>query len=304
MPEGPSRVILREETEAFVGRKILRVSGNSKQDIARLDQQNVLALRSWGKHFLIECAHFSVRIHFLLFGSYRINEDEPNAVPRLCLEFSNGQRLNFYACSVRFIERPLDDVYDWTAHAMNPLWDAAQARRKRRAVPGMLAADALLDQALFAGVGNIIKNEVLHRIRVHPESTVGALPARKLGERVPQARDYSFDFHHWKKSLRAEEALPGAHQDQLPARWRTVAVPQARGQGGARCVFLRGVPAVVPRRRCLMYAAVPWNRAGDWAGARLLMGLRSVGVARAGAGMRALAWACISHCKPSASPGS
>ncbi|MFB9037582.1 endonuclease, partial [Xanthomonas arboricola pv. corylina] len=65
MPEGPSLVILREQTEAFVGRKILRVSGNSKQDIARLEQQKVLALRSWGKHFLIECAQFSVRIHFL-----------------------------------------------------------------------------------------------------------------------------------------------------------------------------------------------------------------------------------------------
>lgn len=51
MPEGPSRVILRDETEAFVGRKILCVSGNSKQNIARLDQQNLLALRRWGKHF-------------------------------------------------------------------------------------------------------------------------------------------------------------------------------------------------------------------------------------------------------------
>ncbi|UXA51853.1 endonuclease [Xanthomonas prunicola] len=201
MPEGPSRVILREDTEAFVGRKILRVSGNSKQDIARLDQQKVLALRSWGKRFfLIERAHFSARIHFLLFGSYRINEDKPNAVPRLCLEFSKGQRLHFYACSVQFMERPLDEVYDWTADVMNPLWDAAQARRKLRAAPCLLAADALLDQTIFAGVGNIIKNEVLHSIHVHPESTVGALPARKLGQLVPQARDYSFDFSTWKKA--------------------------------------------------------------------------------------------------------
>ncbi|NEL81417.1 MAG: endonuclease, partial [Xanthomonas perforans] len=82
----------------------------------------------------------------LLFGSYRIDEDKPNAVPRLRLEFSKGQRLNFYACSVQFIERPLDEVYDWTADVMNPLWDGAQARRKLRAAPGMLAADALLDQ--------------------------------------------------------------------------------------------------------------------------------------------------------------
>jgi endonuclease-8 len=49
-------------------------------------------------------------------------------------------------------------------------------------------------------VGNIIKNEVLYRIRVHPLSTVGALPPRKLGELVKQAREYSFEFLVWKKA--------------------------------------------------------------------------------------------------------
>ena len=65
----------------------------------------------------------------------------------------------------------------------------------------MLAADALLDQTVFAGVGNIIKNEVLHRIRVHPESRIGALSPRKLGELVRQAREYSFDFLRWKRAF-------------------------------------------------------------------------------------------------------
>ena len=65
----------------------------------------------------------------------------------------------------------------------------------------MLVADALLDQNRFAGVGNIIKNEVLHRIRVHPETRVGALPPRKLAQLVEQAREYSFDFYRWKKAF-------------------------------------------------------------------------------------------------------
>jgi endonuclease VIII len=42
---------------------------------------------------------------------------------------------------------------------------------------------------------------VLFRIRLHPESTVGALPARKLGELVAQARAYSFDFLRWKRAF-------------------------------------------------------------------------------------------------------
>ena len=64
------------------------------------------------------------------------------------------------------------------------LWDAAAAAWKLRAHPDMLVCDALLVQSIFAGVGNIIKNEVLFRIRLHPLSTIGALPARKLRELV------------------------------------------------------------------------------------------------------------------------
>jgi endonuclease-8 len=199
MPEGPSIVLLREEAARFAGRKVLRVSGNSTQDIARLRNRKLVAVRSWGKHFLLEFDGFSLRIHFLLFGSYRINETKPTP-PRLGLGFSKGEELNFYACSVRFIEGALDDTYDWRGDVMNDAWDPALARRKLRAQPETLAADALLDQDVFAGVGNIIKNEVLHRIRVHPESQVGALPARKLSELVTQAREYSFDFYRWKKA--------------------------------------------------------------------------------------------------------
>jgi endonuclease-8 len=200
VPEGPSIVILREKAARFAGRKVLRVSGNSTQAIDRMRNRKVVAVRSWGKHFLLEFEGFSLRIHFLLFGSYRINEAK-EAPPRLSLGFSKGEVLNFYACSVRFIEGALDDAYEWSADVMSDAWEPAAARRKLRARPGAFAADVLLDQDVFAGVGNIIKNEVLHRIRVHPESHVGALPPRKLAELVAQAREYSFDFYRWKKAF-------------------------------------------------------------------------------------------------------
>jgi endonuclease-8 len=80
-------------------------------------------------------------------------------------------------------------------------WDPAKARRKLRAKPDRMVADVLLDQEVFAGVGNIIKNEVLHRIRLHPASRVGALSSRKLGELVREAREYSFDFYRWRKAF-------------------------------------------------------------------------------------------------------
>lgn len=200
MPEGPSIVILKEQVTPFLGKTIERVSGNTTIEKERLLHQRVESFRSWGKHFLVELPDFSLRVHFMLFGSYRINEDKSWAVPRLSLGFDNGE-LNLYACSVRFIEEPLDLVYDWWADVMSEHWDPKLALQRLRARPDTLVCDALLDQDLFAGVGNIIKNEVLFRIKVHPLSTVGALPAKQLRQLVEQARQYSFDFYEWKKQF-------------------------------------------------------------------------------------------------------
>ena len=200
MPEGPSLFILREESAGFVGKKITRAEGNTKAlDLERLAGQKVVSMRTFGKQFLIEMPDQAIRIHFLLFGSYRINERKPDRVPRLSLGFGDGTEINFYACSVRAIDSDLDAAYDWSADVMSPTWNPARARKKLRANPEMLACDALLDQDIFAGVGNIIKNEVLFRIRLHPLSTIGAMPAAKLRALVEQARDYSFDFLAWKK---------------------------------------------------------------------------------------------------------
>jgi endonuclease VIII len=199
VPEGPSIVILREEAQGIVGKRIVAASGNTRIDKERLVGERIVALRSWGKHFLVEMRAFSLRIHLLMFGSYRI-DDHKDVPPRLGLRFAKGE-FNVYTCSVRFIEEPLDEVYDWSADVMSDAWDAAAARRKLRAMPETLVCDALLDQNVFAGVGNIIKNEVLFRIRVHPLSRVGALPPRKLAQLVDEARRYSFDFLAWRRAF-------------------------------------------------------------------------------------------------------
>jgi endonuclease-8 len=200
MPEGPSIVILKEQAARFAGQVVREVSGNSKQPLQRMQGLRLLEVCSWGKHFLLPFGDFSLRIHFLLFGSYRIDDPKDGVAPRVRLVFDDGE-LDLYACSVRFIEQPLDEVYDWSVDVMADAWDPAKARKKLRARPELIAADALLDQDLFAGVGNIIKNEVLFRIRVHPLSPVGALPPAKLRELVAEARAYCFDFLAWKKAF-------------------------------------------------------------------------------------------------------
>ena len=83
---------------------------------------------------------------------------------------------------------------------MSAAWSPRGTLKRLRERPRLLACDALLDQTLFAGSGNIIKNEVLYRIRVHPLSLIGELPPAKLRELVREARTYSFQFLEWKRA--------------------------------------------------------------------------------------------------------
>ena len=142
MPEGPSIVILKDEARGLVGQRIVAVEGNTRIAKERLVGERIVALRSWGKHFLVELATFSLRVHFLMFGSYRIDERK-DAEPRLGLRFARGGEFNLYTCSVRFIDDPLDEVYDWSADVMSDTWDAAAARRKGPAIPAMSAPRAI-----------------------------------------------------------------------------------------------------------------------------------------------------------------
>lgn len=199
MPEGPTIVILKEAVAPFEGKQIVGVSGNTKVDISRLAGKKINAFKSWGKHFLICFDDFTVKIHFLMFGSYRINERKESP-PRLQLAFDDGE-INFYTCSVKFLEGNLNSHYDFSADVMNPDWSPRKAKSKLKKIPESQICDALLEQEIFSGVGNIIKNEVLYRVKIQPESKTGKIPDARLRELVAQAHLYSFEFLEWKKKF-------------------------------------------------------------------------------------------------------
>jgi endonuclease VIII len=197
MPEGPSILLVREALQPFIGKKVLSVKGNTKIEKSRLLNQKIIDIRSWGKHLLICFEGFTLRIHFLMFGTYLVNERK-SAPVQLSLCFKKG-KLNFYTCSIQFITEPLDEVYDFSTDVLNDQWNPRIASSKLRSIPNMNVSDALLDQQIFSGVGNIIKNEVLFRIRVHPKSIVRNLPPRLKTALIREARNYSLDFLKWKR---------------------------------------------------------------------------------------------------------
>jgi len=188
--EGPSLYLAQEQLKPFKKKRVNAVSGNSKMDIQRLAGKRVEDIFSWGKHLVFQFDDFAVRFHFLMFGTFEaevegtwVTGDYRRArEPRLRMEFDNGV-VNTYNCSVKFFEDPkLKKSYDYSIDILSRAWDEPQAIRNMRATPKEEIADVLLDQEVFAGVGNIIKNEVLSIVRVSPKRKIKDIPLTKLKE--------------------------------------------------------------------------------------------------------------------------
>ena len=202
MPEGPSIVIAKELAAQFIGKTVIAATGNAKIDIPRVVNIKLDDIKTWGKHLLLCFDGFTIRIHFLLFGSYRINETKEKVSQlRLGLTFPNGE-FNIYSAAVKLLEGNVNDHYNWAEDVMNDNWDPDLAYKKLQEPLNKKKeiCDTLLEQDIFSGVGNIIKNEVLYRVFVHPQSITGKIPHSKQKEIIEQARQYSFEFLEWKKA--------------------------------------------------------------------------------------------------------
>lgn len=196
--EGPSLIILKEQVKQFKGKEVQHVKGYGKFNHKRMLHKKVTDFKTWGKHFLVCFKDFTLWIHFGLFGSYKIN-GEKTINAKISLVFGNGE-LNCYVCSIKFIDAPLNEVYDWRLDMLSPEWDPKFVKQTlMKKSEDAQIGDLLLNADIFSGVGNIIRNEVLYRAKVHPESLLGKIPSRKITEIIKQTHLYSLDFLKWRK---------------------------------------------------------------------------------------------------------
>lgn len=201
MPEGPSLVIARDEMSEIVGKKVLSVSGNSKEPISQLKGQRLEEVGTWGKHLLLFFTNVVLKIHFLMWGSYSIDKKKPRRKIRLGLTFPTKKAIYFYASSIKFLTEDVEAIYDWSVDVMSPSWDEKSAIQKVKTQKDEMVCDVLMNQHIFSGVGNIIKNEVLFILRLHPERKVRTLTPIKITRLVREAHDYSWKFYEWKKAF-------------------------------------------------------------------------------------------------------
>jgi endonuclease VIII len=214
--EGPSLIILKEELRPYLKAKVLSVTGNSKQPIHTLAGQTLRRVETWGKNlFLFFSKGEVVKIHFLMFGSYRINDPKPERVPRLQLDFKKGT-LYFYACSVRFDGEEYWDAVDREVDVMSETWNEKHVLEVMRKKKSQLLCDLFLDQTVFAGSGNIVKNEVLFNIRKHPLTKLKDVAPGDWPKLARAIHDYCFSFYEWKKKFELRKHWQIYRQSKCP----------------------------------------------------------------------------------------
>ncbi len=203
--EGPSLLILKEELQPYIGKKIIKVSGNTRQPKTSLKGTVLSSVDTWAKVLFMtfvapkkSSKPVITKTHFLMFGSYRINDPKENRQPRLELKLKNGI-LYFYTCSIKFGADEYLKSVDRKVDVMSEHWDLDHVLHLMKKKSRSYLCDLLLDQTIFAGSGNIVKNEVLFNIRRNPKIFLSQIPKKDWPKVALAVRDYCWNFYDWKK---------------------------------------------------------------------------------------------------------
>lgn len=207
MPEGDTvwhtAAVLRE---ALAGKVLTRCDIRvPRYATVDLTGQVVDEVISRGKHLFIRVGQTSIHSHLKMEGSWKVSpRDKPSRAShriRIILEAGDVQAAGIDLGVLEVLER--DDDIDVVAHLGPDLlgddWDPRTAATNLTADPDRPLAEALLDQRVMAGVGNVYCNELCFVTGHLPTTPVSAVkdPLRM----VQRARDMLWlNRSRWKRA--------------------------------------------------------------------------------------------------------
>ncbi len=214
MPEGPSVLYLKEQLEPFIGKTVTAAGGYGKMPTRWMVRKKLKNIRTWGKHLLFEFGNGTARVHLGLFGSILVNERK-KVNRSFYLEFSTGE-INGYIVRAQQIIKPLEEEYDWGVDILSPRFDKKKVRQLISQKGTRTIDDVLMDQSVFSGVGNKIRNEALYRAGIHPMSIVGKIPKNKITQLINEVLAYAKVFYKQLKKKGVNDNF-GVYQQEYAA---------------------------------------------------------------------------------------
>jgi len=203
--EGPGVRTIADRLAPLIGKKIISLDGRSRFPLERLVNGTIARIYPVGKLLFIEVPPCTLRVHFLMWGRYRLNGEIPGKVPKLTISFEEGSTLRFYASAISLLSPgEAERLHNPSLDPMDASWDPVKAGRLVKEKGREWICDSLMDQAILPGVGNIIKNEALFAAKVHPASPSECIPSEVLSRLLVAVREFSFTWYrcdHEGKSI-------------------------------------------------------------------------------------------------------
>ena len=171
--------------------------------LSRIDDDSPLAGRTVdrvsavGKHLLIAFSGSLVlRTHMRMNGSWHIYRPgerwrRSRRDMRIVVATAQFEAVAFNVPVAEFITAAVDkhpELREIGPDLLSDAFDETEALRRTRGRPDALIADALLNQRLLAGIGNVYKSEVLFICRVDPFAAVATLDDGTLTRLIATAR--------------------------------------------------------------------------------------------------------------------
>ncbi|MES2851133.1 MAG: DNA-formamidopyrimidine glycosylase family protein [Bacteroidota bacterium] len=194
MPEGPSILLLKHQLQPFKSQVVKKAGGYGTMPTAWLEGKKLLDIKTWGKHLLLLFTNGVVKIHLGLFGDILINERK-KVNRSFYLEFTKAE-INGYVVKASRLAKPIKEIYDWRTDILSASFDPAYVKALIKKKPKSTIAGLLMDQDIFSGSGNKIRNEALYRAGIHPMSIVEKIPAAKLNKLIAETVKYAKIFYN------------------------------------------------------------------------------------------------------------
>ncbi|HWM54958.1 MAG TPA: DNA-formamidopyrimidine glycosylase family protein [Solirubrobacterales bacterium] len=166
--------------------------------VERLDGRRLVAAVARGKNLLLDFDDLVLHSHLGMSGSwhvYRRGESwrKPAGAAWVVLRGDEAEAVQFGGPKLRVIRAETlrrDPVLARLGpDVLDEDFDAEVVARSLGAVPDRTLGDALLDQTLVAGIGNIFKSEACFAARVDPWQPVGELSTEQLHRVLQAAHD-------------------------------------------------------------------------------------------------------------------
>ena len=188
MPEGPTIVVFKKRLEKFESKKVTESGGYNNPFAEEISGNKLISIETYGKLLLLDFNDFIITVHFGLFGSFLINETKKvNASFSL---FFGDEFINFYVVKIKKLEKDHDFDQELNVFSKKYKLEKTQKLLLEKYADKKIG-DVLLNQDVFPGLGNIIRNEVLFLSKIHPESTVEKIPSKKVKELLQIIKEFS-----------------------------------------------------------------------------------------------------------------